>query len=104
MSAVVEVLMARRPRKDASEKGTTHVRLMTDLAEMISWIVRLENLERRGGSAVLLDPMLRSQVRARYKRYEPEIEKIKAKEEELRKAEEAAQASILKKTPRQAEG
>lgn len=94
--------MARTPKKDAAEKATTHVRLFKDLAEMISWIVRVEKLETKGGSALLLDPLLRPQIRARYGRYLPHIEKLKAVEAELAKAEEEATAAV-KKPVRRAE-
>lgn len=100
MSEVMEMQMAGKPKK---EKGTTHVRVMVDLAEMISWIVRLENLEPKGGSAILLDPIVRPRIRARYQRYAAQIATIKAAEAEVRKAEEAAQSAIGKKSPRSAE-
>ncbi len=91
--------MARKPARVDGEKGTTHVRLLADLAEMISWIVRLERLEQKGGSALLLDPMLRPQIRARYGKYKAQIDQIKAAEAELRKVEDQAAAAALKKQP-----
>lgn len=104
MFAVAEMpTMARKPKQDVNEKPTTHVRVMPDLAEMIGWIVRVEKRANRGGSAQLLDPMLRPQITARYKKYLPHIQKLQAMEAELEKAEEEAAAAI-KKPPRMSEG
>lgn len=78
----------KRPAKGDGEKGSHQVRVMPDMGEMISWIIRIEG----GTTAVLLDPMIRPQVTARYRRYEAEIEKIKVAEEALKRVEEQVKA------------
>lgn len=55
------------------ERGTTHVRVMDDVAEWIGWIYEVEGIS----SAILLDPLIRSSIEARYKRIETIVETIK---------------------------
>lgn len=100
MSAVLEVPMPRQPRQDAREKATTHVRVFADIAEMIGWIVRVEKKDQRGGSAQLLDPLIRPQIKAKYERYAPIIDRLKALELEARKIEDEAATVVRKPTRR----
>lgn len=87
---------AGRPKLDDSDRGTKQVRVFEDLAEMISWIVRIEG----GTTANLLDPMIRAEVESRYERHRAAIEKIRAAEDELRKVEtEAIRQSQKKRKP-----
>lgn len=80
---------AGRPPKDEGEKGSRQVRVMDDVGEMISWIIRVEG----GTTATLLDPMIRAQVTARYKKHEVVIQKIKEAQETLDKVEREAKAT-----------
>lgn len=69
-----------RPAKPESE-GTRMVRLQTDLADMIGWIVRITKKTDSGFTAAeLVDPLLRPQILARYKLIEADVEKIKKAE------------------------
>jgi hypothetical protein len=81
-----------RPLSSEGERGTKQVRIMEDLAEMCSWIVRVEG----GTTAQLLDPMVRAEVEARYERHKAAIEKIRAAEDELRRVEDAIRQSRRK--------
>lgn len=101
MLAVLEKVLTM-PDKAREKKGTTHVRLFTDLAEMIGWIVRVEKKTGKDGAAQLLDPMIRAQVTARYNKYLPHIQKLKQMQAQLKKAEEEA-ATAVKKSGRPAE-
>lgn len=74
-----------RPRRPSGEE-TRQIRVSGDLADMLGWIVRLE-----GGSAPqIIDPLVRPEIEARYKRIESFVEKVKAADEAVRLAEEAA--------------
>jgi hypothetical protein len=75
-----------RPKKSDGDQATRHVRLFEDLAEWVSWIVRVEG----GSSAQILDPLLRAPLYARFKKHEKVIEAIKA-------AERLAADSVKKK-------
>lgn len=75
-----------RPKKGSGERGTKHVRVFEDAAEMIGWIVRIEG----GSSATLLDPMIRAQLAARYLKHKDVIDKIRAAEEAAQKAVDEA--------------
>lgn len=74
------------------ERGTTHVRVMDDVAEWIGWIYEVEGIS----SAVLLDPLIRHSVEARYKRIESVVERIK----EARASMEPAGCPVTPKKPR----
>lgn len=80
-------------KAEKAEKGTHQIRVNPDLGEMISWIIRIEG----GTTAVLLDPMLRAQVTARYKKYEAEIKKLKDAEEKMRKVEAEVKEQLKQK-------
>lgn len=71
-------------KKRPDEKTTHQIRVNADLGEMIAWIARVEDMT----TAQLLDPMVRAQIQARYKKHEAVIEKLKAAEDALREAEE----------------
>lgn len=75
------------------EKGTHQIRVNADLGEMIAWILRIEG----GTSAVLLDPMLRAQVTARYKRYEKEIDELRAAEDAMKAVEAGVKEKLKEK-------
>jgi hypothetical protein len=67
-----------RPAPAADETGTRQVRVNGDIGEMIGWIYEIEGVS----SAVLLDPLVRPQVTARYERIRATVEKIKRRREE----------------------
>jgi hypothetical protein len=72
-----------RPPKDEDE-GTRMVRLYTDLADMIGWIVKLSG--KKGYTAAqLVDPLLRPQIVARYDQIKPQVDKIKKAQAEAKK-------------------
>ena len=72
-----------RPKGDGD---TRMVRLNSDLADMIGWIVRIaKKKDATFSAAQLCDPLLRPQIVARYKGIESEVERIK-------RAEDAASA------------
>lgn len=77
-------------KKKSDEKSTHQIRVNADLGEMIAWIARVEDTT----TAQLLDPMLRAQIQARYKRHEVVIDKLKTAEAALRTAEEEARKAI----------
>lgn len=73
--------LGRPTKDDGSGDGKARmVRLQNDMADMISWIVKLEG----GTAAQLLDPLIRGPIKARYKRIEPQVKKIKQAQEEAR--------------------
>lgn len=76
-----------RPR-DGEEKGSKLIRVNDDLAEMISWLVRVKG----GTAATIVDPLLRPQITRRYETISQHVEKIKLAEAAVRKAEEAAKS------------
>lgn len=80
-----ECAVMAKARK-VEERGTRQIRVNEDLGEMISWIIRIEG----GSTATLLDPMIRAQIVARFTRYEGVVEKMRAAEAALQKAEEEA--------------
>lgn len=79
--------------KAREEKSTHQIRVNADLGEMIAWIARVEDTT----TSQLLDPMLRAQILARYKKHESAIDKIKEAEERLAKVEAEAKASTQEK-------
>ncbi len=81
--------------KTSDEEGTRQVRVFEDVGEMISWIIRVEG----GKTANLLDPMIRSQVTARYQKHKEVIDKIRAAEEELERVEAEAKQSVKRRKP-----
>jgi hypothetical protein len=81
--------MAKGSRRDATDETTKQVRVFEDVGEMISMIVRVEG----GTTANLLDPLIRPQITARYNRHREAIEKIRAAEKELERAEQDAKRS-----------
>jgi hypothetical protein len=94
----VELLLRPRMSKakqDDGEAGTRQVRVMEDLGEMISWIIRVEG----GKTANLLDPMIRAQITARYQKHKEVIEKIRAAEDNLNRIEEEAKQAAKKRKP-----
>jgi hypothetical protein len=60
-------------RRAESEPGSKLVRVHADVAEMISWITRLEGMS----ATSLLDPLIRPQITARYEVLRKDIEAIK---------------------------
>lgn len=93
MIAEMEPQMGKKPRRNESDQGTKHVRLFEDIVDMVGWIVRVEG----GSSAQLLDPMIRAQVTAKYRRHEDVINRMRAAEQELRRLEEEARSYVVKK-------
>jgi hypothetical protein len=88
MFGAVELPMAKprkggRPRSEDADGGTRHVRVNPDIAEMISWILRV--LGPEVSSAKLLDPILRGPIAARYKLHEKAINLLKEAEAEVQK-------------------
>lgn len=75
-----------RPRKDEGDHGTRQVRVFEDIAEMVSWIVRVEG----GTTAKVIDPLVRAQLTVRYLKHKDVIDKIKKAEDEARRVEEEA--------------
>ncbi len=69
-----------RPKQDATDGGTRHLRVYGDLADMVGWIVRIE----KTSSAKLVDPLIRPQITARYKQIEKLVEQIKKAEDAAR--------------------
>lgn len=103
MTAGVRFSMGKspgRPTKAEGDQGTRLIRAFDDLADMISWIVRVEG----GTTAQLIDPMIRPQVVARYTKHLAVVERIKAAEEELRKTEQEARAATDKPPKRPKRG
>lgn len=86
-----------RPKKSEGDRGTKHVRLNEDLAEMIGWITRCEG----GTSATLCDPLLRPQIEARYAHYSDMIARLKRADAERQAAEEAAAAAYAARLKRE---
>jgi hypothetical protein len=82
-----------KARAKGDDKASHQIRVNADLGEMIAWIVRVEETT----TAQLLDPMLRAQIVARYKKIEAAVEEIKAAEQALAKVEEEAKASLQEK-------
>lgn len=64
---------AGRPKKGAEAGSTATLRVFSDLAEMIGWIVRLDGVS----SANLLDPLIRPQISARYETIRKDVDAIK---------------------------
>lgn len=89
-----------RPRKGSGDRGTKHVRVFDDAAEMIGWIVRIEG----GSSATLLDPMIRAQLTARYLKHKDVIDKIRAAEKTAQNAVDEAISEAEKKPGRKKTG
>lgn len=56
------------------------VRLYSDVADMIGWIVKVEG----GSAAQVVDPLIRPQIVSRYERIKPLVERIKKSQEEAR--------------------
>ena len=56
------------------------VRMHSDLADMIGWICRVQG----GTAALLIDPLVRPQITARYKQIETVVESIKKLEESVK--------------------
>lgn len=71
-----------RPKKADGDRGTRHVRVFEDLADMIGWIYHFEG----GSVAQILDPLLREQVATRYAPYAAAVAQIKSAESGARKA------------------
>lgn len=71
-----------RPKKDEGEKGTRHVRVFADLADMLGDIIDVEG----GSVANLIDGWLRVHVVARHASLKKQIDAMrKAREEAQRK-------------------
>jgi hypothetical protein len=90
-TALVQKMARKRGRPAKPEtEGTRMVRVPTDIADMIGWIVRIKKKSDAGYTASeLVGPMLRPGVTARYKLIESEVEKIKRAEDSASsKAEE----------------
>lgn len=73
---LAELPMARskrggRPRDDRG--GTKGARVFSDLYEKIRWISEVEDISQ----AELLDPILRSSINLRYRKWEADIENLK---------------------------
>ncbi len=94
MFAVERVMPGRkggRPKKH-EEGGTKMIRVFADVADMASWVGRVEDTP----VAQLLDPMVRASLVAKYEAYRPEIERIKRAEEAVEKAEQHAREKSRK--------
>jgi hypothetical protein len=79
--------MGKSRGRPKSPDGTRQVKLFSDLADMISWIVTLAN-DPKVTAASLVDPLLRPQIVARYERVRPQVERIKKAQAEAQKAGE----------------
>lgn len=88
---------AGRPRKEEPPQETRQVRVFTDIAEMLSWIVRIEG----GSTANLLDPLIRGPILARFKTHEDVVTKIRAAEDEARRLTIEAVESAKKRKKKQ---
>lgn len=95
-------------KKRAEDKQSHQVRVHADLGDMISGILEVEG---EITCAQLLDPMLRAQITARFKKHEAAILKIRAArlalekvQEEVRSSLQDAQADDAVKTPPQSPG
>lgn len=67
---------------EADDGSTKQIRVFADIAEMISWIVRIEG----GSAALLLDPLIRPTIRAKFEVIRKDVEELKrmqAKEKEV---------------------
>lgn len=71
-----------RPKKDEGEKGTRHVRVFEDLADMIGWIYYFESKEEKTSVAQIIDPLLREKVQERYAPYAARVKKMEEAEAE----------------------
>jgi hypothetical protein len=71
---------AGRPhnQEGSGDKYTKMVRLPTDLAEKLGWLVRLSKEKKT--AAQIVDPMIRPQIEARYEKIRAEVEDIKRSE------------------------
>lgn len=67
-------------RRPESEPGSKLVRVHADLAEMVSWITRLEGMS----ASSLLDPLLRPQITAKFESLRKDVEAIKKLESKHR--------------------
>ena len=83
-----------RPKKSEGEKGTRHVRVFEDIADMLGWVYHFrEQAGHRESVAQIVDPLIRAQVAAMYEPYRAAVEAIQAAE---RAAREAGQATASK--------
>ncbi len=90
MHSVGGALMAsgrKKTKKDESEAAVKLVRINVDLAEMLSWIVKVKG----GTVAEFLDPLIRPQVTTAYKQIEAVVLKAKKVEEEMKRIRDQAQ-------------
>lgn len=62
------------------------MRVNEDLADKLSWIVRLKDVT----VAMYLDPLVRGQIESDYTEIEPDVKLIQKNEDAAKKAEEAA--------------
>lgn len=85
-----------RPKTGQGEQGTRQIRVFDDLADKLSWIVRVLDTS----TAQLLDPMIRADIESLYQRHEPAILRIKAAEEALKRAEEEAASQANQPAPK----
>lgn len=78
---VASLVMAKEDDpKQKKGKTTRHVRVKPDIAEMVSWIVRVDGIK----SAALLDPILRLPITTRFNKRKKAIDAIKKAETEAR--------------------
>lgn len=79
-----------RPKGD-QEARTQLVRIDDDLADMVSWIVKVGASE---SSAVLLGPMIREKLTAIYNSHLPQIKRLQAAADALKKTAAEVRAEI----------
>lgn len=73
---LLELSMSTRKgggRRPESEPGSKLIRVHADVAEMVSWITRLEGMS----ASALLDPLIRPQITARFESLRKDVEAIK---------------------------
>jgi hypothetical protein len=70
-----------RPSKKEGERSTKLVRLPKDLAEMLVWINEITGVS----SAEFIDPLIRPQVEAEYKKILPAVNARRKADEESAK-------------------
>lgn len=74
-----------RPKKDDDRARTRHVRINDDLAEKLSWVLKV--LGKDWTSARLLDPHIRGPILALYAQHEETIKAIQRAQSRAKKTQ-----------------
>ena len=78
----MRITMARR-RKSTGEDApvSRQIRAYTDIADMLSWVIRLENADQDDGPEIThagwIDPLIRPQITAAFRKIVTRVNEIK---------------------------